>query len=58
MLQCILCNFETELDDAVVASRSSSRCICLRCFNRETNSEMRMTKGLRRELMATLATIE
>lgn len=57
MLRCILCAFETELDDVIVAS-SSGRCICLRCYTKETNSQKPMTKGLRRELTAALATIE
>ena len=57
MLHCILCAFETEVDDAVVIS-SNGRCICLRCFTRETDSHKRMAPQLRRELAATLATIE
>lgn len=56
MLRCILCSFDTELDDAVVTS--SGRCICLRCFNRETHAEKRMAKGLRREVMAALAILD
>lgn len=57
MLRCILCAFETELDDAVVAS-VNGRCICLRCFTKEINDQKRMTKALHRELIATLSTIE
>lgn len=57
MFRCILCAFDTEFDDAVVVS-SNGRCICLRCFNRETRSEKPMGKELRRELTAALATIE
>ena len=57
MLRCILCAFDTEMDDAVVIS-TSGRCICLRCFSKETNTTKPMAKGLRRELVATLATIE
>jgi hypothetical protein len=57
MFRCILCAFEVELDDAVVAAQGA-RCICLRCYTRETNNTKLMTKGLRRELTATLATIE
>ncbi|MFN8559714.1 MAG: hypothetical protein U0531_21005 [Dehalococcoidia bacterium] len=54
MLRCILCAFETELDDAVVLS-VSGRCICLRCFTRETNNQKLMTKELRREVVAALS---
>lgn len=57
MLRCILCAFDTELDDAVVIS-VNGRCICLRCFTRETNNEKPMGKGLRRELVSTLAAAE
>jgi hypothetical protein len=57
MLRCILCAFETELDDAVVSS-ANGRCICLRCFTKEINDQKRMDKNLRHELVATLATIE
>jgi hypothetical protein len=57
MLRCILCAFDTELDDAVVTS-STGRCICLRCYARETNNQKPMTKRLRRELAAALDTIQ
>lgn len=57
MFRCILCAFDVELDDAVVIAHGG-RCICIRCYARETGSEKLMTKNLRRELTATLATIE
>lgn len=57
MLRCILCNFGTEVDDAVVSS-SGGRCICLRCFTRETNTQKPMAHALRRDLQAALATID
>lgn len=57
MVRCILCGFDTELDDTVVVSQTG-RCICLRCFSRETNSSKPMGKGLRKDLIATLATID
>lgn len=57
MLRCILCGFDVELDDTVVVS-ASHRCICLLCFNTETNSHKRMGRTLQRELTATLSTIE
>jgi hypothetical protein len=57
VLRCILCAFETELDDAVIVA-GTGRCVCLRCFLRETNNEKPMDKHLRRELVATLAAID
>ncbi len=57
MLRCILCAFETEVDDAVIIA-SNGRCVCLRCFLRETNNAKPMDQRLRRELVATLAAID
>lgn len=54
MFVCVLCRFETELDD-VIAPVSGGRCVCLRCFGRETESAVLMPKALRRDLMETLA---
>lgn len=54
MTTCIICHFETELDDVVVSS-TTGRCICLRCFARETGTERPMPKTLRREVSAMLA---
>jgi len=56
-MTCIICHFETELDDIVVAG-AGGQCICLRCYARETNSERPMPKELRREIIAALATLE
>ncbi len=53
MYRCILCAFDTELDDVVVAN-PHGRCVCLRCFLRETGSAKRMEKRLHRELSAML----
>jgi hypothetical protein len=50
---CVICHFETELDDVV--AQSGGRCVCLRCYGRETGSELQMPKLLRRELTAVLA---
>jgi hypothetical protein len=54
MFVCVLCRFETELDD-VIAPVAGGRCVCLRCFHRETESCKSMSKQLRRDLMSTLA---
>ena len=57
MYHCILCAFDVELDDTVVIS-ASTRCICLRCYTRETGNLKLMTKALRRELVSTLSQVE
>ena len=54
MWTCTICRFATELDDAVVTTTHGS-CICLRCFDRETNQSKPMPKALRRQLIAALA---
>ena len=54
MFTCIICHFETELDD-VVTSGATGRCVCLRCFGRETGSTQSMPWALRRMLSAVLA---
>ncbi len=55
MVTCILCNFSVELDDAAVLLASRPRCICLRCFTRETGLPSRaMPGGLRREIASCL----
>jgi hypothetical protein len=54
MYVCVICRFETELDD-VIAPASSGRCVCLRCFSRETQSALPMPKALRLDIAATLA---
>jgi hypothetical protein len=58
MWTCIVCHFETELDDVIVR-RHGSDCICLRCFDRETGSGRPMPKALRKEVIgaADLATL-
>ncbi len=55
-LICIICHFETELDDSVVrGSPASNRCICLRCYCRETETTMPMPKLLRAAVNEALA---
>ena len=51
---CVICRFETELDE-VVAPVSGGRCVCLRCFNRETQSALPMPAALRRDLIDALS---
>jgi hypothetical protein len=57
MRTCTICRFETHPDDMVVV-HISGRCICLRCYERETETAHPMPKGLRRELMALLEGIQ
>lgn len=50
MVTCLVCGFATELDDAAVLLASRARCICLRCFNRETGAGRPVPEPLRREV--------
>jgi hypothetical protein len=50
---CIICRFPAELDDAVVPT-SAGRCICLRCFGRETESVKVVDRRFREELIEVL----
>jgi hypothetical protein len=56
MYTCIICHFSATLDDAVISGRNG-RCICLRCYLRETESDRPMTKELRRDLSLALSGI-
>ena len=53
MYTCIICRFEAELDD-VIAPAAGGRCVCLRCFARETGSGSAMPPRLRRDVMNAL----
>jgi hypothetical protein len=57
MLTCTICHFDTELDDIVVTT-GAGRCVCLRCYGRETESDRPMPKALRREVVAALETMD
>jgi acyl-CoA thioesterase FadM len=57
MRPCILCHFATELDD-VALTLAVVGTICMRCFDRETESQRPMPKALRRQLEATLALVD
>ena len=57
MATCTTCRYETEFDDVVLGGRTG-RCVCLRCYGRETESGRPMPKALRRELIAVLAALE
>jgi hypothetical protein len=53
---CIICQFNVVLDDAVVSSRNG-RCICLRCYLRETGADRPMAPALRKDLSLALGGI-
>ena len=57
MTTCLICRFETELDDVAVEN-INGYCICLHCYTRETDGDQSMPKALRRELIAALAELE
>ena len=52
MYRCVICRFDVELDDVVI--RGDARCICLRCYERETRSEKPMDNRLRQQVTQTL----
>lgn len=54
MFTCIICCFVVEFDD-VISRFGSRRCVCLRCFARETGSERPMPQALRRQVIQVLA---
>ncbi|MER3419070.1 MAG: hypothetical protein C4290_00445 [Chloroflexota bacterium] len=54
MLRCMICRFEVELDDVALSGRSG-RCVCLRCYGRETGTLRPLPRPLQRELHAALA---
>ncbi|MGI8551202.1 MAG: hypothetical protein ACR2PL_10535 [Dehalococcoidia bacterium] len=55
MFTCVICRFDVEMDDTI-APTASGRCVCVRCFARETETSRPMSKDLRRDLISTLAT--
>jgi hypothetical protein len=56
MFTCRLCQWEVTLDDVVVSLRGD-RCICLRCYLRETGDNRRMPKDFRQEIDEALRAI-
>jgi hypothetical protein len=57
MTTCFICSFATELDDVAVGM-TTGRCVCLRCFARETGTTRPMPAALRRAVTALLAAQE
>ena len=56
MFNCVICRFDAELDD-VVAPISGGRCVCLRCYGRETDTALLMSKDLQRDVVSALASL-
>lgn len=52
---CLLCQFPFWPDDQVIAAANRRRCICIRCFARETGGERPMPVALRRMIDGALA---
>jgi hypothetical protein len=50
----VICHFATECDDVVIATVTGG-CVCLRCYARETGTEVTMSKTLRRDLTEVLS---
>lgn len=48
-MRCYLCHFEVEPDDVAVGS-VAGRVICLRCYERETETGHPMPKWLRQQV--------
>ena len=58
MFICTICRFANELDDVAVMKSGGERCICVRCFARETDNAAPMSKELRRQIIEVLAQID
>ncbi len=56
MRTCRLCQWQVTLDDVVVELRGD-RCICLRCYLRETGDARTMPRDYRREIDAALSAL-
>ncbi|HLZ69483.1 MAG TPA: hypothetical protein VKV26_06165 [Dehalococcoidia bacterium] len=56
MFRCTVCHFDVELDDVEIRGGYRA-CICVRCYSRLVDNEKRMSKELRRELVAFMAEV-
>lgn len=50
MWRCCLCDWECELDDVIVGSIVSGRCVCVSCYYREVKAAKKMSGVLRRDI--------
>ena len=53
MRTCRLCQWSVTPDDVVLAL-SGDRCVCLRCYLRETDNTRAMPKAYQRQIAAAL----
>jgi hypothetical protein len=53
MRVCRLCRWSVTLDDVVVMLQGD-RCICLRCYLRETDDRVTMPRDYQRQIAAAL----
>ncbi len=59
MAICRICCFETQADDVAVGSaHGGGRCICLRCYARETGTTRTMPLGLQQTIVRVLDSLE
>ena len=56
MFACLHCHFETLLDDVQIPL-SGRHCVCLGCYLRLVDEQVRLTKAFMRELNAVLNAI-
>lgn len=56
MFTCVICRFDCQFDDAV-APAANGRCVCLRCFARETESTIVMPRQLQQDVSSALAAL-
>jgi hypothetical protein len=56
MRTCRLCQWSVNLDDVVLELRGD-RCVCLRCYLRETDNARAMSKDYQRQISAALEAI-
>ncbi len=55
MSTCVICRFPTVLDDVQLRG-PRGRCVCVRCYLRETDTLRTVPAALRRRVEAILAT--
>lgn len=56
MFRCTICRFDVELDDVAIPGGARA-CICVRCYRRETQTEVHMAPKQRREWQRVLGEI-
>jgi hypothetical protein len=50
MFECMICHYDDiQLDDVAIKHSDGRRCICLKCFERETGRTPHLSKRLVRD---------